>query len=180
MKREKVIILGPSGSGKNFLMESLTSFNLKPCVKTTTRPNRTNEVDGVDYHFVSKEQFFNQLENNEMLVYQSFIVNPSNLDIDTWYYGITNIEFEISDIVILTPNEYSDILLRYNKDDLFVVYLDIERSVRKERINLRNDKNDSIERRLDADDIDFKQFKEYDLRVTDPDFTSDDIYSLIA
>jgi hypothetical protein len=51
------------------------------------------------------------------------------------------------------------------------------------RISGRGDKNDSVERRLDADEIDFDDFSkngDYDLRVTDPDFTADDIYDLMA
>jgi hypothetical protein len=39
----------------------------------------------------------------------------------------------------------------------------------------RDDKNDSIKRRLDSDDIDFDVSFEYDLKITDPDFGVDDI-----
>ena len=50
----------------------------------------------------------------------------------------------------------------------FVVYLDIDRSVRESRLLGRQDKNDSITRRLDADDIDFQSYNDYDLKITDP------------
>ena len=43
----------------------------------------------------------------------------------------------------------------------------------------RQDKNDSIKRRLDADEIDFQDFKDYDLKITDPEFTADDVYSFM-
>jgi guanylate kinase len=61
----------------------------------------------------------------------------------------------------------------------FVVYLDIDRGVRESRLLGRQDKNDSITRRLDADDIDFQSYNDYDLKITDPEFSSDDVYDLM-
>ena len=61
----------------------------------------------------------------------------------------------------------------------FVVYLDIDRDIRESRLLGRQDKNDSITRRLDADDIDFGSFKDYDLKITDPEFLADDVYDLM-
>jgi guanylate kinase len=61
----------------------------------------------------------------------------------------------------------------------FVVYLDIDRKVRESRLLGRQDKNDSITRRLDADDIDFQSYNDYDLKITDPEFSSDDVYDLM-
>jgi guanylate kinase len=61
----------------------------------------------------------------------------------------------------------------------FVVYLDIDRAIREKRITKRNDNNDSLMRRLDADEIDFENFKDYDLKITDPEFESIDIINLM-
>jgi hypothetical protein len=61
----------------------------------------------------------------------------------------------------------------------FVVYLDIERKIRENRITKRNDNNDSVLRRLDADEIDFQNFRDYDLKLTDPEFLASDILSLM-
>jgi hypothetical protein len=49
----------------------------------------------------------------------------------------------------------------------------------KKRIIKRNDNNDSVIRRLDADDIDFLGFKDYDLKITDPEFDVESIISLM-
>jgi guanylate kinase len=78
----------------------------------------------------------------------------------------------------MTPGEFENITPEVRKD-CFVVYLDIDRSIRESRLFKRQDKNDSITRRLDADEIDFKDFKDYDLRITDPEFTADDVYDLM-
>jgi guanylate kinase len=177
--KEKVIILGKSGSGKNFLMNGLVSLGLKPCIKTTTRPKRRNELDNIDYNFLTKEEFLFKLSLNEMLLYEKFEVEPKYSEKEIWYYGIEKEIYINSDVVILTPNEYNIIVNNKDRSEYFVIYLDIDRNIRKDRINLRNDTNDSINRRLDSDDEDFRKFNDYDLRITDPDFSSEDVYSLI-
>jgi guanylate kinase len=176
-KKEKVIILGKSGSGKDFLLRRLGEKAMKPCLKTTTRPKRKFEEQGVNYLFVSNDEFQAKISNNEFLVYESFLVTPENSEQQTWFYGITNEQFELCNVAIMTPNELSKI----NKDQrkgCFIVYLDISREVREKRILKREDKNDSIKRRLDNDEIDFQGFSDYDLRITDPDFSADEVYDL--
>ena len=78
----------------------------------------------------------------------------------------------------MTPHEIKQL----SEEDLkkcFVVYLDIDLDIRKKRLIKRDDQNDSIERRLNADAIDFQNYNYYDLKVTDPDFDSDSIYDLM-
>ena len=54
-----VILSSPSGVGKTTLTKKIQQKykNFKISVSHTTRTPRSNEVDGVDYHFVSKEKF---------------------------------------------------------------------------------------------------------------------------
>ena len=54
-----VILSSPSGVGKTTLTKKLQQKyqNFKISISHTTRPPRSNEIDGVDYNFVSKEQF---------------------------------------------------------------------------------------------------------------------------
>jgi guanylate kinase len=180
IKNEKVIILGKSGSGKNYITDKLVEMGLKPCLKWTTRPMRHEEKQGITYNYVTDEVFLQSAKNNEFITYQSFLVTPVNSEPQTWYYGITKESFNTSQIFIMTPGEYNSI--EFTKDQrkgCFVVYLDIDRPIRESRLHNREDKNDSIKRRLDADEIDFKDFTDYDLKVTDPDFTADDIYDLM-
>lgn len=177
-KQEKLLVLGKSGSGKDYLMRKLVEKGLKPCLKWTTRPPRKFEKQGITYNFVSDSYFTESINENKFLAYQVFKVTPENSDPQTWYYGITNQEFEESQVFIMTPGEFSNINPDQRKG-CFVVYLDIPRDIRENRLTKREDKNDSIKRRLDADEIDFKEFKDYDLRITDPDFSADDVYDLM-
>ena len=177
-KKEKLILLGKSGSGKDFLMRKLVEKKLRGCLKMTTRPNRKHEIQWVTYEFVADWTFKEKIDNDEFLVYQTFEVTPEGKDPETWYYGITKEEFEKSQVFIMTPGEFENITPEVRKG-CFVVYLDIDRDTRESRILGRQDKNDSVTRRLDADEIDFQNFKDYDLRITDPEFTAEDVYDLM-
>lgn len=178
MKNEKLIILGKSGSGKNYLLRKIIEKELKPCLKCTTRPIRKFEKEGIDYNFLTEDQFLQLVDENKLIVYEKFTVTPEDRDPEVWYYGITYEEFELSQAFIMTVGEFSS-LPEERRKECFVVYLDIDRPTREARLFHRQDKNDSIVRRLDADEIDFQNFKDYDLKVTDPDFDADDVYSLM-
>ena len=178
VKNEKVILLGKSGSGKDHLMRKLVERGLKGCLKWTTRPQRKHEKQGITYNFVSDTQFTESINENKFLTYQTFSVTPEGKDPETWYYGVTNEEFQRAQVFIMTPGEFSNINTELRKV-CFVVYLDIDRSVRESRLLGRQDKNDSITRRLDADDIDFQSYNDYDLKITDPEFSAADIYDLM-
>ena len=56
-KTEKIIITGKSGSGKDWLLRQLEKEGLKVSVKTTTRPQRKNEVQSVTYNFIQDGEF---------------------------------------------------------------------------------------------------------------------------
>ena len=177
-KHEKLLILGQSGSGKDFLVRNIVKKDLIGCVKMTTRPQRKYEIQGVTYDFVTDSLFKEKIENEEFLCFQTFNVTPEGRNPETWYYGITKEEFERAQVFIMTPGEF-DCIDAETRKNCFVVYLDIDREIRESRILRRNDKNDSVQRRLDADEEDFKGFGDYDLRVTDPDFTAEDVYDLM-
>ena len=64
-----VVLSGPSGVGKDSVLNRLKESNLPFhfVVTMNTRPKRPNEVDGVDYHFVSIDQFEAMIDRNELL-----------------------------------------------------------------------------------------------------------------
>jgi guanylate kinase len=159
-------------------MRKLIEEGLKGCLKMTTRPMRVNEVQNITYNFVDFEIFREKINNNDLICYQKFEVTPLDKSPEIWYYGITKEEFNSSQVFIMTPGDLSQVDPETRKK-CFVVYLDIDREIREKRITKRNDNNDSIMRRLDADDIDFRNFKDYDLKITDPEFEVETIVSLM-
>jgi len=75
-----VVVSAPSGGGKNAVIRELTKLfsNSTRFITTTTREPREREVDGVDYHFVTAEQFKDMIEKGELLEYNFYAGN---------YYG---------------------------------------------------------------------------------------------
>ena len=70
MTGKLVVISGPSGAGKTTLLKRLyatTPVPLITSVSATTRHPRPGEVDGVDYHFLGKEEFARRRERGEFL-----------------------------------------------------------------------------------------------------------------
>jgi len=63
------IVAAPSGAGKTTLVRALLKADprIKLSVSYTTRPPRPGETDGVDYHFVSEEQFLAMMKAGEFL-----------------------------------------------------------------------------------------------------------------
>ena len=64
-----VVISGPSGVGKDATLKRMEElgYPFHFVVTATTRPRRPNEVNGVDYHFVSEKEFAEMLEKDELL-----------------------------------------------------------------------------------------------------------------
>ena len=65
-----VIVSGPSGAGKSTVLKQFLEtcpLPLQPSVSATTRAPRPGERDGVEYHFLSKEEFARRKENGEFL-----------------------------------------------------------------------------------------------------------------
>ena len=75
-----VILSSPSGVGKTTLTKKIQQKyqSFKISVSHTTRPPRSNEVDGVDYFFVSKDEFKNLIKEEKFYEYAKIFDN---------YYG---------------------------------------------------------------------------------------------
>ncbi len=78
MRRGKTFILcGPSGVGKGTVVARLLASNptLYFSVSATTRPPRPGEQDGVHYHFLSREQFQQWIDEDAFLEHAEFVGN---------------------------------------------------------------------------------------------------------
>jgi guanylate kinase len=66
-----IVISGPSGVGKDSVLHGLKGRNLPMhfVVTATTRPRREDEIHGVDYFFVSKDEFARMIEQEELIEY---------------------------------------------------------------------------------------------------------------
>ncbi len=83
MKGKKGVIIAvsaPSGAGKTTIVKNLLKEypELVFSVSATTRKKRENEKDGVDYFFISEDEFRGKIENNEFVEWEKFY---------DYYYG---------------------------------------------------------------------------------------------
>ena len=66
-----IVISSPSGAGKTSICKRITTIDpkIKISVSATTRTPRDNEIDGYDYHFISKNEFEKKIKNQEFAEY---------------------------------------------------------------------------------------------------------------
>lgn len=90
MKGKLIIFSAPSGTGKStiisWLMKEHQELNLAFSISCTSRPPRGSEQDGVEYFFISPEEFRDRIENNEFLEYEEVYTDR--------YYGTLKSQVE--------------------------------------------------------------------------------------
>ncbi len=71
-KNKLIIVTAPSGAGKTTIVHHLidTFPELAFSISATNRPKREKETDGVDYYFISSEDFKNKIASKEFLEYE--------------------------------------------------------------------------------------------------------------
>ena len=156
MNKLKVLALcGKSASGKDTYLKEimkLSQYPLHEIVSCTTRPPRDYEVDGVNYYFLTNEEFAKQIENGDMLEATVF---------RDWCYGTSKHSLKTDKINVGVFNvDGIDILYDNPQIDLFVVYVYASDKTRLIR-SLNREENPDIKeiiRRYNADEIDFEHF----------------------
>lgn len=87
--KQLIVLSAPSGAGKTTLAKYLLSTfpHFKFSVSATTRSPRGNEVNGKDYHFLTKEEFETLIKTNQLVEFEEIFGN---------YYGTLRSEVEKS------------------------------------------------------------------------------------
>ncbi len=159
----KIIISGPSGSGKGTIVKELIK-NPKCIISisATTRNPRPGEIHGEHYFYTAKEDFEKMIENKELLEYAQFCGN---------YYGTPK------DFVEKTTKEGKNIILeievegalqvkRMYPEAIFIFVIPPSLKELKDRlINRKTETMDVIEKRLTRAREELLYFKEYDYVV---------------
>lgn len=169
-----IILTGPSASGKTATCLYLEKhYGIKKVVTHTTRAIRVNEIDGVDYHFVSKEEFEKMVNNNEFIEHVTYNGN---------YYGTSKAEVKDNKCCTL---DFNGALTYYNLHDpkivIFYLYCDVD--TRSQRMKDRGDSLNKVEERIVGDvksfKVDEKIEKIFDYRIDTSKYPLEEVAKII-
>ena len=149
-----LILIGKSGSGKDAVMHKLTKEQgFERIVSSTTRPMRVGEQEGVNYNYISKEQFLEGIERGDYLEYRSYDTLYNGVA-DTWYYGSPKMQLDPSknSIAILDVQGAQDYIAYYGKEQSRVAEIVVPNSLREQRARERGSFSESEWKRRAADD----------------------------
>ena len=175
-----MIITGKSGSGKDTVKKELINKRYEPVISLTTRQPRKGEESGIDYMFLSNENFESLLNQNKL--YESRKVCTEKKT----YYGTLKSDLDVvihnpeKNYVMIKDLEGAENIIDYvGQKNVFVAYIDVPDDIRKQRASIRNDFSEGKwNERLELDN---KQFTHENIdRVADVIFYNDkDINSLV-
>ncbi len=160
-KNIMVILSSPSGVGKTTLTKKIQQKhqNFKISVSHTTRSPRSNEVDGVDYHFVSKKKFEELIENNKFYEYAKIFEN---------YYGTLKKDVDETllknDILFDIDWQGTKQLSKFKKLNLIKIFLITKnKDELKNRLVKRNQNSaNEVKKRFESFDEDINHWSDYD------------------
>ena len=156
-----LILSSPSGVGKTTLTKKIQQKyqSFKISVSHTTRLPRSNEVDGVDYHFISNEKFKELIKKNDFYEHAKIFGN---------YYGTLkkNVDEMIkrNDILFDIDWQGTKQLSKFKNLKLIKIYLITgdKEEIKKRLIDRNQNTPEEIKKRFDAFDDDIKHWNDYD------------------
>ncbi len=130
------VLMGKSASGKDTLYSRLLGtkeLQLKRIILYTTRPIRTGEVDGREYHFVSQEQFFAMEQTGKVVECRTYqtVHGP-------WHYftaadGQIDLNGTQNYLMINTLEGYCKLVSYFGREAVVPLYIEVEDGLRLER-----------------------------------------------
>ncbi|NQY24123.1 MAG: guanylate kinase [Campylobacteraceae bacterium] len=169
-KKGAILILsGPSGCGKSTLLKEVYK-DIKDyyfSISTTTRAPRTGEIDGIDYSFVSKEDFKEDIKEGHFLEWAEVHGNFYGTSLKPIKRALSAGKLVIFDIDV-QGHEIVRKKMPTNVTSVFISTPSLE--VLEKRLRARGtDKKDVINKRLDNAKTEIKYFKKYDYFIVNDD-----------
>ncbi len=161
VKNIMIILSSPSGVGKTTLTKKIQQKRqtFKISVSHTTRTPRSNEVEGVDYFFISKSKFEELIKEKKFYEHAKIFDN---------YYGTLkkNVDETIlnNDIIFDIDWQGTKQLSKYRNLNLIKIYLitDNKEELKKRLIKRNQNTPEEIEKRFNSFDEDIKHWNDYD------------------
>ena len=152
------------GSGKTTVERELTARGYRRIVTYTTRPMRRDETQGVDYHFISEEEFLARKAASFFADTIDFTGSFGHV-----YFGSARADYlgEEDTVIVLNPDGIGTV--RALNLPVTVIYLDVSEALSRERAEERQeDPAAEIGRRVKAENEMFARFEKeqhYDYRI---------------
>ena len=156
-----VILSSPSGVGKTTITKKIQQKynNFKISVSHTTRPPRSNEIDGVDYNFISEKKFEELIKADAFYEYAKIFDN---------YYGTLkeNVDkmMKKNDIIFDIDWQGTKQLSKFKELKLIKLYLitDSKEELKKRLLNRDQNTKEEVEKRFNSFEEDVKHWNDYD------------------
>ena len=170
--RNLIAISAPSGTGKSTLCEEVRRKKpeIKFSVSCTTRPKRKYEKDGINYYFLSEDEFKSKIKNNELLEYEEVHGYYYGTLINTLKNAISSKELMLFDVDV---NGAMSIKKKYPRNTLTVFILPPSIEDLKVRlINRGTDSKKIIKKRLERTNKEMKFKDKFDTFMINDDLSS--------
>lgn len=165
MKNKKLIcICGKAASGKDILINMISKeLGIPILISHTSRPMRTNEIQGETYHFISSEEFNQLINDGKMLEHTTYTISSENR---IYHYGLCKEEVDKYPyaLVILNPHGINQILKTEYKNNIETILIDCDDRTRLIRY-LNRDVNVNVQECIDRFQRDKKDFNDSDLQT---------------
>ena len=167
-----IVLCGASASGKTVTALDLQKrHGLVKAITTTTREKRVGETDGVEYFFVTKEEFQKRLSENKFVEHSLYNGN---------FYGCGIDQVSDNKIVVLDPNGLHAFLKLKDKN-VVSFHLIADEKTRRERMVSRGDKAENVASRIENDVTDFslENIGKVDFIIKTENYTIEEVSDMI-
>lgn len=165
MNGRLVIISSPSGGGKDSVIRGLLKIipNSARYLTTTTRPMRPGEENGVDYHFISREDFEKMIKNGELIEYNIYADNYYGTEKKRLNNLLENHSVVFSNIEVNGKRNFD----KAGWENTSIFLLPESLNVLKERIIARGGLSpEVVEKRLETAKKEIAEADSYDYKLT--------------
>jgi guanylate kinase len=160
-----IAIIGASATGKTTIERILEKQGLERIISYTSRPMRKNEINDVDYHFISDTEFLEKLEHNFF---------AENTSYRGWQYGISKSDCANNKIAVVEPVGFRR-LKKIDGLNIRSFYIKTDDRTRMIRMLKRGDDIAEAIRRMYSDQGSFNGIEdEVDYIIENPDGKLDD------
>ena len=151
-----IVLTGQTAVGKTVVEKELAKRGFYRAISYSTRPKRSNEKNGEDYHFLSNKEFDEKFEKKELYEKTSYIVNG-----ELWQYGLGPKSFkdDVINVVTVNPHGLKQLVESQElKKEILVIDMYAPLELRKKRYLKRETspkKEENLKQRLKQDYKDF-------------------------